>query len=822
MRDVRFAFRALARQRVFTLTAVATLAIGLASTTAILTLVDAAWLDWSRSYRDASRLTMVYKSFRQGGSGPTTPHDFRDWQNAFRSFEPLAAYVRSGVRMTTATEPVDVSAVATTHTFFSVLGVRPVLGRFYTADEEQWGRNGVAVLSFTSWQKDFGGDRAVIGRKITVDDAPVEIVGVAPRGTWFGANPPSLYMPLSFAPGDPRNTRNSHFVFALGRLRPGASITTARSEAKTISDRIATAYRGNEGTSIALEPLEDVVLGDVKPTLRLLLGAVALLLLIACANVANLMLVRGAARFREMAIRSALGASARRLTKQLVSESLLLAIASGILGIGLALVALRAVAPALPSNLPRIVDAGLQIDWSVAALAMLVMFASGLAAGVVPAVQLARSATRGNADALREGSRGVAGGKRGANVRNGLVVAQVAVGMVLMVLSGLFVRSLTQLQRQPTGVRNSESVLSLALPLPRARTLDPRSHVQFFDDALRDVRDIPGITAAGVASNLPLSGGGESKSFWIEGKMPASLAEVGSVVGRMESATSLQAVGAALVRGRWFTDADRGSAPRVAIINESVARRFFGTADPIGQRVSLHRPEPYTDSDQLPEGGVWPRWTVIGVIRDVKYTSPRDEPESAVYVHYPQGLEVWNWGPRWLVLRTPGDPLSVAAPVRAAIRQLDPTMPLGSMLPLDERMALSLRAPRFTTAVVATFGAVAVLLAAIGLYGVVAYAVSLETRAFCVRLALGATARDVAKQVLGRSVRLAATGVLAGLWMAYGVAKWTESQFFAVSVTDPVTYLAAAAGLFGLALLAGYVPSRKASRIDPLTALRSD
>ena len=816
MNDIRYAIRALSRQRLFTVTAIATLAIGLGATTAILTLVDTVWLNWSRSYRDASQLTMVYKAFRDG-YGSTTPYDFRDWQNAFKSFEPLAAYVRSGARITTASEPRMVNVVSTTSTLFSVLGVRPALGRFYSPDEEQWGRNGVVVLSYASWQADFGGDRAVIGRKITVDDAPAEIIGVAPQGTWFGANPPSLYQPLSFAPNDPRNTRNSHFVLALGRLRKGVTLTAAQGEAKLIADRIATANPENEGTSITLAPLEEVILGDVRSMLQMLLGAVGLLLVIACANVANLMLVRGAARVREMAVRSALGASTGRIARQLITESTALAVAGGVLGALLAQLLLRSAAPWLPSNLPLIAEHGIQVDWSVAGLSLLVMLVCGLSCGLIPALQLARAAKRGNVDALREGSRGVAGGKRTAQVRGSLVVAQVAVGMMLLVLSGLFTRSLMQLQRESAGVRGAETVLSMALPLPRARTLDPATHIRFFDDALRSMSGVPGITSVGVASNLPLSGGGETKSFWVEGRMPTSEAEVQKVVGRMESANSLPAVGATLVRGRWFAESDRNGAQRVAIINESVARRFFGTEDPIGKRVSMHTPEPLAPAD-----GIRPRWTVIGVVKDVKYTSARDEPESAVYVHYPQGLEVWNWGPRWLVVRTAGDPLNLAAPVRAAMRQLDPTLPLGSLLPLDERMALSLNAPRFTAWVVAAFAIVAVLLATIGLYGVIAYTVSLEARSFGVRMALGATAGDVSRYVMRRSVRLGIAGVLTGLIGAVAVAKWAEAQFFGVSAVDPLTYAVAGAMLFGLGLLAGYLPSRKAARVDPVTALRSE
>jgi putative ABC transport system permease protein len=347
-------------------------------------------------------------------------------------------------------------------------------------------------------------------------------------------------------------------------------------------------------------------------------------------------------------------------------------------------------------------------------------------------------------------------------------------------------------------------------------------HTRFFDDALRRVAQVPGITGMGVASNLPLSGGGESKSFWIEGRMPATMADVGSVVGRMESAGSMQAVGATLVRGRWFSESDRGNAPRVAIINESVARRYFGNEDPIGKRISLHRPEVFAEPARLPAGGLWPRWTVIGVIRNVKYENPRDEPENAVYVHYPQGLQVWSWGPRWLVVRTSTDPLRVAAPVRSAMRELDPTMPLGSMMPLDERMSLSLQAPKFTASVVTAFAVVAILLATVGLYGVIGYSVSLETRAFGIRMALGATARNVASHVLARSIRLGLVGVVIGGWGAFLGAKLVESQFFGVGALDPLTYAAAFGGLFSLALLAGYLPSRRAARLNPVSALRSE
>ena len=820
MQDFRLAIRSLRRNALFSAAVILTFTIGLGATTAMLTLANTAWLGWSGAYRDADQLTMLQKRFRNG-AGLTSPFDFRDWHDGLRSFESLAAYQRSGGRLATASEPAMVNTVLATGTFFQVLGVKPALGRFFTRDEEQWGRHRVIVLSHATWQNAFAGDRAIIGRLVTLDDEPFQIIGVTPKGTWFGANPPALFAPLSFAPHDSRNSRNSHFIFTIGRLRTDVGLAAARAEARVLGDRIAQDHIENEGTGIVIEPLEDVVLSDVKPTLRMVLWAVVLLLVIACANVANLMLVRGAARFREMAVRSALGASGGRILRQLLSESVVLAVAGGVLAIGLAQVILRVVGSSLPVSLPRVAESGLSIDWRIGALSLVVILASGILVGILPGLQLARGASRGgHADALREGSRGAAGGRRAAVARNSLVIAQVSMGMVLLVVAGLFTRTIIRLQRVDAGVRGSEAVLTAFLPLPTARTIDSAAHARFFDETLRRVRDVPGITAAGVSSHLPLAGGGETKSFWIEGKEPATNAEVGSVVGRMESARSRDALGLTLVRGRWFEESDRNGAPNVAVISEGVALKYFLGSDPIGQRISLHRPEALRP-DATPVGG-WPRWTVVGVVRDVKYASPREEPESAVYVHYPQGLQWWNWGPRWLVVRTTVDPTEIASPIRAALRTMDPTLPLTTMLPLDERMALSLRAPKFTAGLVTVFALVAVVLGALGLYGVIAYSVSQETRALGVRLAVGATAADISRHVLARGVRLGMTGMGLGLAGAYAATRLVSSQLFGVDAVDPLTYGAAGGLLFGLTLLVSYVPARRAGRVDPLQALRSD
>ena len=818
--DLRYGVRSLLRHRIFTITAVLTFAIGLGAMTAILTLVEAAWFSWSGAFTDADRLVLVQKSW-PSGNGPTTPFDLRDWQRDARSFTGLAGYLRYDARVLTADEPLMLHAAATSADLFAVLGLTPALGRFYDRREEDWGRHGVAVLSYQTWQRQFAGDPTIVGRTVTIDDAPMEIIGVAPRGAWFAARPPAFFVPLTFAPSDPRNSRNSHFINVVGRLAPGVSLDQARSDMRALAARITSANPENEGTSAAVTRLGDIVLDDVRPTLRLLLGAVLLLLVIACANVANLLLLRGATRSREIALRSALGAPAHRIVQQMLTEGVLLAFAGGIIGAACALVIVRVLGGMLPVELPRVADVGIGIDWRVGLASVGLVLISGVVCGLLPSIQLMRGAARqGSADTLREGSRSVAGGRRFTLVRSALVIGQMAVALVLLVTSGLFVRSLLRLQQQETGVRPT-NVMSVRLAVPQALTLDTAAIVRFYDDVVRRVSGLPGITAAGLTSNLPLTGGGETKSFYVEGREPRSLAEVPEVVGRMESARSLEVMGATLLRGRSFAESDRANAPLVAILSERVALRFFGSEDPIGRRVSLHPPESLYPAERR-RGRIWPRWTVIGVVKDVNYSSPRDEPEDAVYVHYPQGKQVWNWGPQWLVARTAGPPSASASAIRGALREGYPTLPVQDMLPLADRMDLSLRAPRFTAGLIATFALMAVLLGVVGLYGVVAYAVSQETREFGVRIALGATPGAISRHVLGRGVRLALLGIAAGMAGAFAMTKLIQAELFGISAVDPFAYVLAVLALLVLTVVASYAPARRAARIDPLLALRAD
>jgi putative ABC transport system permease protein len=814
LQDLRYALRTLAGQRLFTAAVVLTFAIGIGATTAIYSLVDAAWFSWSRSFNDADRLVMVYKVFRDGGFGPTTPVDFRDWQEQARTVN-VAAYVRGAATLAAEGEPKRFSSVSVTPEFFSVLQVRPLLGRFFRAEEAEWGNHGRVVLSYATWKRDFAGDSGVVGRKVTLNGMPAEITGVAARGSWFGSNGPEVYIPLTFAPDDPVNTRNSHFVFAVGRIAANHPLATAQAEMTAIMRRILAANPQTDGMNARVTPLSDVVLGDVQSTLTILLGAAALLLIIACANVTNLLLVRTTARARELAVRAALGASRGRLTQQLWTESVLLAALGGLLGIGVAAIIVGWLGASLPLQLPRIADTGVALDLRVLSIGFTIVLITGIVCGTLPAIHALRGHRSG--EALRRGSRGTGGGRGASRVRGGLVSAQVALGVVLLVTTGLLTRSLRSMQGEDHGA-DGRNVLSLRLALPANARTDSLGTIRYYDDILRRVREVPGVTMAGVASHLPLSGGGETKSFWVEGRQPTSLDEVPRVVGRMESVDALRAMGVTLLSGRWFEERDRESAPYVAIIGESIARKHFAAENPIGKRISLFPPEALSPPTPRPR----PRFTVIGVVKDVQYNQASSTIEDAVYVHYPQGRRVWAWGPEWLVVKTAQPAAQTGGRIRDAVRAADPSLPVSTPMPLDERMAQSFRAPRFTAGLIATFATVAVLLGIIGLYGVIAYSVAQETKAIGVRLALGATPREVAALVVRRGATLAGVGIVTGIAAAIGATRLIESQLFGVSALDPATYAGASGLLLMLAVAASWIPGRRAANTDAVIALRSD
>ena len=814
LRDIRYAVRTLTHQRAFTAAVVLTFAIGIGATTAIYSLVDGAWFGWSRAFPQSDRLVTIYEVFGNGGYGSTSPVDFRDWREQARAFDGITAYMRGAATLVAEGEPVRRASASVGHEFFSVLRVRPAVGRFFRPEEEQWGNNGRVVLSYSLWRRDFGGDSAVVGRKVTLNGGPAEIIGVAPPGAWFGSGAPDLYLPMSFAPNDGINGRRNHFVGVIGRLAPGQTANSAAADLTGVVKRVASLNPDTDAAGARVVSLLDTVLLDLKPILIILLGAAALVLLIACANVTNLLLVRTIARARELSVRAALGASRPRLVQQLWTESVVLAFAGGALGVAVAAGIVRWFAATMPIELPRVAETGVSVDGRVLAISLAVVFVTGLVCGSLPALQITRGA--GASDALRGGGRGMSGGRRAAFVRGGLVSAQVGLALVLLIVTGLLTRSLNRMRAEDPGAK-LEGVLTVRLALPANVRTDSAGAIRYYDDVMRRVSAVPGVSLAGVASHLPMSGGGETKSFWVEGRQPASLDDVPRVVGRMESVDALRAMGVTLLAGRWFEASDRDLAPYVAIIGESVARKYFAGENPIGKRISLFPPEPLA-----PNPRPRPRFIVIGVVRDVQYQDASAPREDAVYVNYAQGRRVWLWGPEWLVVKTTQPPAAIGGPIRNALRAVNASLPVGAVVPLEEQVAQSFRAPGFTARLIATFATVAVVLAIIGLYGVIAYSVAQETRSIGVRLALGAAPGEVVSLVVRRGGVLATAGVLGGVAAAVAATKLVESQLFGVSPLDPGTYGVAGAAMLALAIGASWIPARRAASTDALIALRSD
>jgi putative ABC transport system permease protein len=816
VQDVRLAWRHLRRAPAFTAVAVATLALGIGANTAVFSVVNQGLAGWAAAYQRPDDLVMVWK-LKDGEQWLTTPHDFRDWKAMSTAFQGLSGYFYAGVSVSGPREADRAAAALVSADLFGVLGVKPHLGRAFRAEEEAWGSHRVVLLAHGYWRRALGGEAAVVGREIRINGEPHRVVGVMPPGAWFTASPVDLWLPLAFAPDDPRNHRNSHFVTAVARLAPGVSLDQARVNMREVARRLEE-YPENRGVGATVTSMREEVLGEVRPVLLLLMGAVALVLLVACANVANLLLARAAGRRREVAVRLALGAGRRRLVRQLLAESLLLAVAAGALGLLLATWGAELAAGLVPRGVPRLPEIGVHVDGRALGFTLAVSLLTGVVFGLVPAWQ---SSSANLTDSLGEGGRG-GQGRSAARARSAFVVCQLGLAVLLLAGAGLLIRSFVLLQRVDAGVRGG-NLLTVRVPLPWAKSVDDRYVHTFFPQVLERVRALPGVETAGVSSHRPLGGGGMSRHFSVEGRpIPASRSEVPRVSARQESAGSLQALGVTLLRGRLFDERDGTGQPRVAVVSQEIVRRFFPNEDPIGQRVLFEAPEALSDPRGLPPGGRWPRWTIVGVIADVRYQGLGDTPEAVVYVPYLQRNTAMPWAPGYLIVRAMGDPSSLVPAIRRLVAQVDPDQAAGEAMTWEELRRQSLGGTRFNAAVMGAFAAVALALAVLGVYGIVSYSVRQRRREIGVRMALGARGRDVARLVLGQGLRLAACGAVMGLAGAVALGRALTGLLYGVQPADPPTLATVAGLLAATAVAACYLPARAASRVDPASALRDE
>jgi putative ABC transport system permease protein len=799
--DVRFALRGLVRRPVFASIVIATIALGVGANAAIFSVLNAVLLR-PLPYPEPDRVV----SF--GHKPPTwlaSLPEYADYKRDLRSFEAIAAYTESEGNLATPDEPQRVGLAVVSPEFFPVLGVHPLLGRRFAPDEDVVMPATVVVMSYSLWQRRFGGDPAIVGKTISFNGRPRTVVGVMPRHFDYPSPRTDVWLPMARFNPDSVGDRTNHYLFMVGRLRAGVPLERAVNEATTVARRMMRDFAANYDPNAPLVPViarvSDALVGTTRPYLWTLLGAVGFILLIVCANVANLLLARGEGRRREMAVRTALGASRRRILVQLLTESAVFAMAGGALGLFLAWAGTRALVALAPPTLPRLDQVGL--DWAVLAYALATSLGAGVLFGLVPAVRASREAP---ADTLKAGGRAShqAASRR---LRRALVVAEVALAMVMLYGAGMLLRSLVNLQRNDLGF-DARSVLTAKVSPPAS--YDDNRAIAFYAQLLERVRAIPGVTSAGAAGWLPVVDAGGLWGLLAEGQSYDRLPQGPTAVPQQVTTGYFKAMGLPIVSGRDFTDDDRQSGPFVAIVSRALARELWPNADPTGKRFRL--------------GGASTFMTVIGVVNDIRARGFDDTPEPTMYFPYPQTHETAYFMPRpmSLVVRTTTEPLGIANQVKAIVRSLDATIPVSNVRTLERVVGTSVASRRFSTGLLGAFAGLALLLSGIGIYGVISYGVSERRFEIGVRMALGAERSTVLASVLGDGIRMALAGVALGVVGAGVIARVLRSLLVGVPVLDVPTFAAVASGLVVVAAIASLVPARRATTISAMEALRGE
>jgi predicted permease len=807
LQDVRYGVRVLARNKGFTAVAVLTLALGIGANTAIFSVVNDLLLR-PLPYSDAERVVMLWEVTPEGRHMNTTSRaNFREWRAQSSSFESVAAFSDQRLNLTGAGEPEEVAVQLATPDLFKVLGVEPILGRVLVEDDLRSDSAGV-VLSHAFWKRRFGGDPGLLGKPITLNGVPFNVVGVMPPGfQWHikqrsgTGKPPELWMVLAMPqPGAQGANERGRFLSVVGRLKRGVSFEQADAELKTIHRRLEQDSTFNKNYTAEVIPLREQLVGNVRPALWVLLGAVGLVLLIACANVANLLLSRVAAREKEIALRTALGARRTRVIRQLLTESLLLSLAGSALGLLVAWWGIGALVAISPRDLVNLQNVG--INTTVLAWTLGVTLLTSVLFGIMPALE----ATRLNlSDALKDGGKGAdAQGSRSRRLRGVLVVGEVALALMLLAGAGLLVKSFVQLRQINTGFE-TENVLTMVLRLPAAKYKEDPQYVAFFRQTLERVRALPGVRSAGIVNYLPLYGGlGAATGFNVEGQ-PAPPPGTGpSTNVRVADSGYFQTMGIALRRGRTFTDVEDSEARHVILVSESFARKFFPDEDPVGKRLKVF----------MDENPVWAE--IVGIVGDVRYDNLTAEAEPFVYYPHPE----LTYPFMTLVIRTAGDPSEMAPAVRREIASLDPDQPVSDVRTMTQVMADTVARSRFNTLLLAVFAGLATLLAAVGIYGVMSYSVQLRTREIGLRMALGAQPGRVLLLVLRQGLLLTLVGIGVGLAGALALTRVMSGLLYGVTASDPATFAAIVVVLGVVSLVACYIPARRATRVDPLIALK--
>jgi predicted permease len=795
--DFRFSLRSFLKRPGFTAIALLALALGIGANTAIFSLVNAVILQ-PLPYREPDRLISVYGTRNRSTQGSVGPTDFLDYRSQNKTFEQFAASgsMMLPMNLTGSGEPERLNASTITGNYFDTFGVRPALGRGFSLENEKTGQDHVTVLSHAFWQTRFGGDPNILNKAINLDGKAYEVLGVMPAEVVL-PQPAQLWVPINFDADPEMKMRNARFLRGIGRLKEGVTLDQAQTDTDLIAAQLEQQYPdSNTGWSLRLISLREILVGGSRTMLFILFGAVGFVLLIACANVANLLLVRAAARQKEIAMRTALGASRLRIIRQMITESLLLAIFGGALGALLAVAGVKLLVSLGEDNIPR--TANVKIDATVLAFTLLISLATGLLFGLAPAI---RTMKENLVDDLKDGIRGGSEATVKNRTRSLLVVFESAIAVMLLIAAGLLIRSLVALQNVDPGF-DPNNVLTLRVDLSRQKYNTPEKASNFFEQLETRVAGLPGVEAVGLITDLPLSGEARDMPYGVEGRPATS--DTAFVDFRRVNKNYFSAMRIPLRRGRNFTEQEVRQSEKAIVVSQAFVDSIFPNEEALGKRLIIWtgiRNEPYE---------------IIGIVGDTRYESLQGEPAATMYVPTREAVRVS------FVIRTQGDPLSLVSGVRKEVKELDPDQPIAAVRPMTEWVAMSAAGARYRTTLLGLFALLAMILAATGIYGVMSYSVAQRTQEIGVRMALGARPLDVLKLVVRQGMMLALIGVIVGLAGALALTRVMSSLLFGVTERDPITFVVVAALLLVVAFISCFVPAHRATRVDPLIALRCE
>ena len=804
LKDIRYGIRGLLKRPGFTIIALVTLALGIGANTAIFSVVNAVLLR-PLPFPNPEELVIVWEDATYAGFPHNTPApaNFVDWKNQNQSFADMAASHETSFNLTGDGEPERVSAYSVTSNFFPLLGVQPLLGRSFLTEEDRPGANKVAVLSYSLWQSRYGADRNVLNREILLNGEKHSVIGVMPASFQFFEKDARLWVPIALDPENWAN-RGGHYLTVVARLRPGVSLSQAQADMQAIMRRIGMDHpeetmEGKLGAVVL--PMRDELVGDARGSLIVLLVAVAFVLLIACANVAGLLLARAVGRRKEIALRMALGAGRSRVIRQLLTESLLLAATAGVIGSLLAYASFAFLQGLVPEQMA--LAASLKLDVRILMFTLAISLITGVIFGLVPALQ---SANFDLNDALKQSSGRVTSTGR---LRSAMIVFEVAVSLVLLVGAGLLIQTLFQLFRQ-YSILEPEKVLTMRTILPREKYKEPQLRDNYYQQVLQRVENLPGVVAAGYSTSVPLSWKGGTSGFYPEGLTAPIPGMAYDANHRQVSTNYLKAMNIPLRQGRYFESSDNAQSLPVVIINETMARQYWPGENALGRRLKIGDPnEP---------GKQWKE--IVGIVADIRQMGIDEPVKAEMYLPYQQITDWPGYLPRDLAIRTNGDTSNLAGPVRQIIREVDPDQPVSNVVTMAELLGEEAAQRRMGMIMLAGFAALALLLASLGIYGVLAYFVTQHTNEIGVRQALGATPRNILFLVLRKGMVLTLAGVVIGLMAAFALTRLMSSLLFGVAAADPLTFASVPLLLVLVALLACYIPARRATKVDPLVALR--